>query len=179
MSHLYLSPVLEARTGSTHGYDVVDPTRVSDALGGETQLRSLSKEGLGIVLDIVPNHMAADEELNPFWRDPLWRAKFFDVDWRTGSHRRFFDVESLAGVRVEDPKVFEITHRKVLELVPRRRGLRPAPLTPGRTRQPGTLCGTARRVRRSPCLGEKILAPNGRLPPWPVAGRPGTSSSPR
>src|SRR5215213_7173584 len=120
VSHLYLSPVLQAREGSTPGYDVVDPTRVSEALGGEDELRALSatarEAGLGLVLDVVPNHMAVGEE-SPFWRDPLWRAKFFDLDWRTGSHRRFFDVGELAGVRVEDPEVWELTHRKVVELV--------------------------------------------------------------
>jgi maltooligosyltrehalose synthase len=72
--------------------------------------------GLGIVLDIVPNHMAADEEQNPFWRDPLWRARFFDLDWRTGAHRGFFDIGELAGVRVEDPEVYEATHATVLRL---------------------------------------------------------------
>ena len=46
--------------------------------------RALRRPGLGVVLDVVPNHMAADEQQNPFWRDPLWRAKFFDLDWRTG-----------------------------------------------------------------------------------------------
>ena len=73
VSHLYLSPSLQARRGSTHGYDVVDPTRVSEDLGGEEEFRALSaaarEPGLGIVLDIVPNHMAASDE-NPFWRDP-------------------------------------------------------------------------------------------------------------
>ena len=119
VSHLYLSPSLQARNGSTHGYDVVDPTRVSEDLGGEDELRALSAaaraEGLGTVLDIVPNHMAATDE-NPFWRDPLWRARFFDLDWRTGVHRRFFDVGELAGVRMEDPEVWEVTHAKVVEL---------------------------------------------------------------
>ena len=103
VSHLHLSPVLEAVPGSTHGYDVVDPTRISEDLGGEDEFRALCSAGLGVVLDIVPNHMAATEE-NPFWRDPLWRAKFFDLDWRTGSHRRFFDVGELAGVRMEDER---------------------------------------------------------------------------
>ena len=115
VSHLYLSPSLQARSGSTHGYDVVDPTRVSETLGGEDELRALAAAGLGVVLDIVPNHMAADDE-SPFWRDPLWRARFFDLDWRTGSHRRFFDVGELAGVRMEDPEVWEVTHAKVVEL---------------------------------------------------------------
>ncbi|MDQ3723673.1 MAG: alpha-amylase family glycosyl hydrolase, partial [Actinomycetota bacterium] len=57
VSHLYLSPSLQARSGSTHGYDVVDPTRVSESLGGEEGLRALAGAGLGIILDIVPNHM--------------------------------------------------------------------------------------------------------------------------
>src|SRR5207248_2957281 len=59
VSHLYLSPSLQARRGSTHGYDLVDPTRISDELGGEAEFRALAGAGLGIVLDVVPNHMAA------------------------------------------------------------------------------------------------------------------------
>jgi (1->4)-alpha-D-glucan 1-alpha-D-glucosylmutase len=116
VSHLYLSPVMQARPGSTHGYDVVDPTRVSEELGGEEELRALCHEAPGVVLDIVPNHMAADEA-NPFWRDEELRPKFFDVDPESGWRRRFFTIDDLAGVRVEDPEVFEVTHRKVLELV--------------------------------------------------------------
>jgi (1->4)-alpha-D-glucan 1-alpha-D-glucosylmutase len=104
VSHLYLSPSLQARAGSTHGYDVVDPTRISEELGGEEAFRALCAAGLGVVLDVVPNHMAAGEE-NPFW------PEVFDVG------RRFFDVDELGGVRVEDPEVFELTHGKVLELV--------------------------------------------------------------
>src|SRR6188472_1607834 len=73
VSHLYLSPSFEAREGSTHGYDVVDPTRISEQLGGEDAFRALCgaahSAGLGILLDIVPNHMAVDDA-NPFWRDP-------------------------------------------------------------------------------------------------------------
>ena len=116
ISHLYLSPALQARRGSTHGYDVVDPTRISDELGGEEAFRSLAQAGLGIVLDIVPNHMAASEE-NPWWVDPDARVKFFDLDTRTGFQRRFFDIGELAGVRMEDPAVFEATHALVLALV--------------------------------------------------------------
>src|SRR4051794_24594144 len=117
ISHLYLSPSMQARSGSTHGYDVVDPTAVSEELGGEAELRALCEAGLGVVLDVVPNHMAASEEENPFWRDPLMRAKFFDLDWRTGENRRFFDIGELAGVRMEDAEVFEALHGKVLGLV--------------------------------------------------------------
>jgi (1->4)-alpha-D-glucan 1-alpha-D-glucosylmutase len=116
VSHLYLSPSLQARSGSTHGYDVVDPTRVSDDLGGEDELRALCREAPGVVLDIVPNHMAADDS-NPFWADEQRRARFFDLDPETGGHRRFFTIDDLAGVRVEDPEVFEVTHRKVFELL--------------------------------------------------------------
>ncbi len=68
VSHLYLSPSLQARTGSTHGYDVVDPTRISHELGGEEEFRALCAAGLGVLLDIVPNHMAADEHENALWR---------------------------------------------------------------------------------------------------------------
>jgi (1->4)-alpha-D-glucan 1-alpha-D-glucosylmutase len=121
VSHLYLSPVMKARHDSEHGYDVVDPTRVSTVLGGEPELRALCEaaraEGLGTILDVVPNHMAASEEENRFWRDPELRARFFDWDPGTGWYRRFFDIGELAGVRVEDPAVFAETHARTLELV--------------------------------------------------------------
>jgi (1->4)-alpha-D-glucan 1-alpha-D-glucosylmutase len=93
VSHLYLSPILQAGPGSMHGYDVVDHGRVSDDLGGETALRSLAEvahqHGLGIVVDVVPNHMSipVPASLNrPFW-DVLRRgresayARWFDIDW--------------------------------------------------------------------------------------------------
>ncbi len=102
MSHLYLSPVLQARQGSTHGYDVVDPTRVSDALGGESGLRELAAAGLELLVDIVPNHMAVSDE-NPFWTDPELRPKFFDLD-PEGGHRRFFDIDELAGRAGRGPR---------------------------------------------------------------------------
>src|SRR3954451_2350962 len=121
VSHLYLSPVLKAQAGSTHGYDVVDPTRVSAGLGGEDELRALCEAadaaGLGTILDVVPNHMAASEEENRLWRDPELRARFFDWDPESGWYRRFFDIGELAGVRVEDPEIFQETHEKVLQLV--------------------------------------------------------------
>ena len=90
VDHLYLSPILQARPGSAHGYDVADPTRVSDDLGGEEALRALSEaaagRGMGLIADIVPNHMAADES-NPWWWDVLRlgrdspHAIAFDIDW--------------------------------------------------------------------------------------------------
>src|SRR3954462_6840903 len=79
-SHLYLSPSLQAREGSTHGSDVVDPGRVSEDLGGEDGLRELAavahEHGMGIILDVVPNHMATDDA-NRFWSDPALREQFF------------------------------------------------------------------------------------------------------
>jgi (1->4)-alpha-D-glucan 1-alpha-D-glucosylmutase len=173
ISHLYLSPVMEARAGSTHGYDVVDPTSVSESLGGEEELRRLCEAGLGIVLDVVPNHMAASEEENPFWRDPLMRAKFFDLDWRTGENRRFFDIGELAGVRVEDPEVFEVVSAKVVQLV--REGL----VEGLRIDHPDGLANPAQYFRRLREAGvehvwaEKILEPGEQLRDWPVEGTTG------
>ncbi|MBV9366182.1 MAG: hypothetical protein JOY89_18240, partial [Solirubrobacterales bacterium] len=110
ISHLYLSPSFQARPGSTHGYDVIEPRQVSDELGGSEGLRALSgaarDAGMGLVLDVVPNHMAADDA-NHYWADPSLREKFFDVEPSTGVYRRFFDIGDLAGVRQEDPGVFE------------------------------------------------------------------------
>jgi len=91
ISHLYSSPILMARAGSTHGYDVTDPTRVNPELGGEAGLRglvaTLRGAGLGLIVDIVPNHMAAGGIENPWWADVLRNgrasacANFFDIDW--------------------------------------------------------------------------------------------------
>ena len=194
---VYLSPVLAATPGSTHGYDVVDPTIVSAELGGIDALRSLRAasraHGLGLVVDIVPNHLGVDEPAaNPWWWDALKRGPdsphftFFDFDteqangvdsrialpvlgspddvadlvvvapedsptgeaelhfydhrfpvapgtgdgtaqdvhdrqhyrlvhWREPllGYRRFFTVTGLAGLRQEDPAVFEATHAEV------------------------------------------------------------------
>ena len=120
VSHVYLPPSFQARPGSTHGYDVVDPTSISRELGGSEEFHALVKDaqaaGLGVVLDIVPNHMATDDA-NKWWSDPELRAKFFDVDPETGKYRRFFDIDHLAGVRQEDAEVFEATHELALQLV--------------------------------------------------------------
>src|SRR5258705_109314 len=96
VSHLYCSPVLASRRGSTHGYDVVDPTHVSHELGGDEAFAALADEahayGMGIVLDIVPNHMGIGPD-NPYWDDLLERgaqsthADWFDVDWRAPTRR--------------------------------------------------------------------------------------------
>lgn len=92
VSHLYLSPVLTAASGSTHGYDVTDPTAVSAELGGPEGLSRLSAaaraRGMGLVIDIVPNHVGVERpEQNPWWWDLLTYgrssryASYFDIDW--------------------------------------------------------------------------------------------------
>ena len=201
ISHVYASPIKVARSGSTHGYDVVDPTRIDPALGGEPAFRqlvaALRGRGMGVIVDIVPNHMGVAGGDNRWWNDVLAKgansefADFFDIDWRRpivlpvlgagldaviaagdiaveqgdggleivayGEHRfpvrpedrampgdeaalrallerqhyrlaswrtandelnwrRFFTINELAGLRVENPRVFEATHALVLRL---------------------------------------------------------------
>ena len=112
-----------------HGYDVTDPRHISPELGGEEEFRKLATSGLGVILDIVPNHMLAGDE-SPFWRDERLREMVYDVDLRTGFHRRFFDIGELGGVKQEDWEVFWATHAKVIELArggpDRRRARRPS-----------------------------------------------------
>lgn len=97
ISHVYLSPYLQAVRGSTHGYDVVDHSRVNEELGGEDARRrlciALEAAGMGQMLDIVPNHMAVVAEQNPWWWDVLENgpssryALYFDVDWEASQDR--------------------------------------------------------------------------------------------
>lgn len=92
VSHLYLSPIMTATTGSSHGYDVTDPTTVSPELGGPEGLARLSaaarERGMGLIVDIVPNHVGIDQpRQNPWWWDVLRHgrsspyATYFDIDW--------------------------------------------------------------------------------------------------
>ncbi len=93
IDHIYASPLLRARTGSAHGYDVTDPARINPEIGSHEDFDRfagrLREAGLGLLLDIVPNHMAAHPE-NPWWNDVLARgqastyANFFDIDWSPG-----------------------------------------------------------------------------------------------
>ncbi len=176
ISHLYLSPSTQARPGSPHGYDVTDPARLSDDLGGDQQFRELAQAargaGMGIVLDVVPNHMFAGEE-NRYWSDPRLRERFFDFDPATGRHRRFFDIDDLAGVRQEDPEVFEQTHALVLSLV--RDGLVDGLRIdhPDGLADPAQYLGRLRERGASTVWVEKILESSEHLPDWPVAGTVG------
>jgi (1->4)-alpha-D-glucan 1-alpha-D-glucosylmutase len=105
ISDLYLSPVLVSRKGSGHGYDVTDPTRINPDLGSEEDFAALQSElqnrGMGLLLDTVPNHMAASAE-NPWWMDVLENgaqsafAAFFDIEWHP--HSRSLDGKILLPV---------------------------------------------------------------------------------
>ncbi|MBW3670944.1 MAG: hypothetical protein KY432_04655, partial [Acidobacteria bacterium] len=96
ISTIYTSPILQARAGSTHGYDVVDPTKLNPELGTNDQFDQLveaaRQEGLDLLVDIVPNHMAASTQ-NPWWTDVLRQgqdspfASYFDVDWSSADVR--------------------------------------------------------------------------------------------
>jgi len=245
---MYTSPVLAAMPGSTHGYDVADPRAASPALGGADGFAALAERlreaGLGLVVDIVPNHMGiAVPEANPFWWDVLRLgrespyAAFFDIDWDRGpimvpvladagavgdlaiedgtlayydqrfpiapgtgdgtpqqvherqhyrladwrrgntelNYRRFFDITTLAAVRVEDPEVFAVTHAAVLGWVTDGQvtGLRVD--HPDGLSDPG---GYLRRLRAEApgawLVVEKILGPDEVLPTaWPVDGTTG------
>jgi (1->4)-alpha-D-glucan 1-alpha-D-glucosylmutase len=134
ITDMYSSPVLKARQGSLHGYDVIDPESLNPELGTEKDFNNLSEvlksADMGMLLDIVPNHMAAIPE-NPWWQNFLDEgidseyAGYFDTDWLAfgnaksypGGYRRFFDIGDLVGVRVENPDVFKAIHSLILRLI--------------------------------------------------------------
>ena len=101
ISHVYASPITAATAGSSHGYDVADPTRINPELGGDDAFRSLAAalraRDMGAIVDIVPNHMAASPE-NPWWADVLQHgresryARFFDIDWSRHKGRLLLPV---------------------------------------------------------------------------------------
>lgn len=171
VSHVYLSPILQANPGSRHGYDVTDHSRIREEFGGAKVFREMAEQlaahDLAIVVDIVPNHMTVpvpesgnaqlwsvlrDGTASPYasWFDIEWVGgkvampvlgdstqpvvtgevlRYHDhefphpghyrlVNWREGpGYRRFFDVSSLIGLRVEDPAVFFATHEVILWLL--------------------------------------------------------------
>jgi (1->4)-alpha-D-glucan 1-alpha-D-glucosylmutase len=143
ITDIYSSPILKARKGSLHGYDVTDPESLNPELGTETDFDKLSEIlqsfDMGMVLDIVPNHMAASHE-NPWWQDSIERGNdsvytgYFDTDWLafgdtehySGGYRRFFDIGDLVGIRIENPAVFKAVHSLILRFISERKitGLR-------------------------------------------------------
>lgn len=115
ITHLYLSPILTAVRGSSHGYDVTDPTTVSAELGGIDGLRRLSRavrsRGMGLIVDIVPNHAGVGvPEQNRWWWDVLRYGRmsryagFFDIDWELDAGRILLPMldseDELAGLAV-------------------------------------------------------------------------------
>ena len=193
VSHVYCSPILQAVPGSAHGYDVLDHSKVSDDLGGDAgwcQLVAACREhGLGIVVDIVPNHMAIPDPpaLNRQWADVLEHgqaskfAHWFDIDWDESKrtehlvYRRFFDVGSLIGVRVEEPDVFAATHARILEAVRAGEidGLR-VDHPDGLADPSGYLEHLASATGNIWTVAEKILEPGEDLPRgWKCAGTTG------
>jgi (1->4)-alpha-D-glucan 1-alpha-D-glucosylmutase len=176
ISHVYLPPSFQAREGSTHGYDVVDPSSISNELGGQEAFDALvaavREAGTGIVLDIVPNHIATDDA-NRFWSDRTLRSRFFDIDEVTGRHRRFFDIDHLAALRQEDPEVFEATHALALRLVAE------GVVDGLRIDHPDGLADPAGYLERLRAGGaehvwvEKILDPGEHLRDWAVEGTVG------
>ena len=125
-----------------------------------------------MILDVVPNHMAAVEE-NRYWADPQWRRQYFDLDEVSGRHRRFFDIDELAGVRQEDPEVFATTHRLPLRLVAE------GVVDGLRVDHPDGLADPAGYLERLRAGGaervwvEKILEAEEELRDWPVTGTVG------
>ncbi len=172
VSHLYLSPSLQARPGSAHGYDTVDPTQLSSELGGEEAFRALAGAGLGVILDIVPNHMGAAPE-NRWWADEERRADVFDLDPETGFTRRFFDIDDLVAVRMEREDVFHLVHDKVLALL--REGIIDGLRVdhPDGLAEPAGYLARLRDAGASRVWVEKILHPGEELPDWPVSGTVG------
>jgi malto-oligosyltrehalose synthase/4-alpha-glucanotransferase len=264
VTHLYASPFLKARPGSTHGYDVIDHNAVNPEIGTEqelhTLLQALREHGMGLIPDLVPNHMGVLHADNAWWLDVLEKgraspyARFFDIDWSRGklllpvlgrhygevleagelklerrgdrwsvryfdhrfplnrkstlalkgvktsplalhrvlerqhyrlafwrvasdeiNYRRFFEITDLAGVRVEDPKVFEATHRLMARLA-RRGGVDGVRIDhPDGLADPKEYLERLHRVFARPWIVvEKILADYEALPEdWPVDGTTG------
>lgn len=224
VSHVYLSPILQSTPGSRHGYDVTDHSRIREEFGGATGFREMAQQlaaqDLGIVVDIVPNHMNTVNA--QFWsvlkegpESPY--ARWFDIDWVDGKvalpvlgddtepvvdgdvlryhehafphpghyrlvdwregpgYRRFFDVSTLIGLRVEDPSVLFATHEVIFWLLDEGLvdGLRvdhPDGLADPR----GYLERLRRRAGSAWTVVEKILIGPERLPgDWPCDGTSG------
>jgi (1->4)-alpha-D-glucan 1-alpha-D-glucosylmutase len=101
-SHVYASPFLKARPGSMHGYDVADHGKINPEIGTEADLKklldALRRHGMGLVMDLVPNHMGVLHGDNPWWQDVLEKgraspyAKFFDIDWERGGGKLLLPV---------------------------------------------------------------------------------------
>lgn len=195
VTHAYLSPIWEATPGSTHGYDVTDPTQFRNDFGGASEFAVMcdaaEAHGLRLLLDIVPNHMAATDA-NPWWADVVRNgpasacAPVFDVDWGSGdaivrsprdriNYRRFFEIDDLAAVRQEDPSVFDRSHVLVRDVAARDvvDGLR-IDHVDGLRDPAGYLAALSDAAPDAWLVVEKIVVGDEPLPrEWPVVGTTG------
>lgn len=190
ISDIYLSPITEAQPGSTHGYDVINSNRINPELGGKDEFdrlfNELNKKSLGLVVDIVPNHMAATT-YNIFWQDVVAKhqasefAYYFDINWELSKenklfYRRFFDINELVCLRMEDIAVFQATHQLLFQLIDNNSisGLRVDHID-GLLDPTGYLNRLRQRIGNNKYLVvEKILASREMLPDnWPIDGTTG------
>jgi (1->4)-alpha-D-glucan 1-alpha-D-glucosylmutase len=179
VSHLYLSPILEAVPGSTHGYDVIDPGRIRAAFGGLRGLQVLADAahgaGLGLVSDLVPNHVRLVSPANPWWWDTLRHGpdgrygRHLDIRWKPGAHSQPsvlvpelgepWEIELAAGA-------MRLEHRTPEE-APERDGYRVVyhehawPIRPGSVAEAGLdetdVAGTVEAVASDPALLRDLL----------------------
>ncbi len=179
---VYASPLLAARSGSEHGYDVVDPGRLSDDLGGaagfDAMSEELARQDLGLLLDVVPNHMAASGQ-NPWWWDVLRHgrrsafASFFDIDWAAGGGQvllpvlggPFGEVLEAGGIAlvVEDGEPVVRYHEHRFPVDPRSFG--------GRVEDLPALNGTPGDPRSFDVLEALLNRQHYRLADWRIAAR--------
>ena len=130
ITDIYFSPITQAEKNSTHGYNVVNYNQINQELGGEADFYDtsilLKRNNLGLLLDIVPNHMATSSD-NVWWKDVLENkqnsiyADFFDINWDLSteqlSYRRFFDISELVCMNIQKKQVFDHTHALLKKLV--------------------------------------------------------------
>ncbi len=190
ISWLYLSPIMQANPGSLHGYDVTNLNQINNELGGAGGFfdlcQALSNLEIGLLVDFVPNHMAASEH-NPWWQDVVQQgcssqhAYLFDIfgnlsDVKKLSYRRFFDINELVCLRMEDPKAFSATHQLILQLIRNKQinGLRLDHID-GLKDPYGYLSLLQKEINQpSYIVAEKILARNEKLPTsWKISGTTG------
>ncbi len=186
ISTVYVSPIMQATRGSSHGYDVVNTNQINEQLGGDAGWAIFQEElhrvGLDLLVDFVPNHMAASEE-NAWWHDVTVNHErspfhhFFDIySDHPLRYRHFFDINELVSLRMEDRAVFTATHQRILECIADGtiQGLRIDHID-GLINPAGYLQTLQEKIHTPFYLiVEKILAFHEQLPAdWPIAGTTG------
>ncbi len=192
ISDIYSSPITRAIPGSQHGYDVINPTRLNPEICNLNHLTKFShllhRSHMSLLMDFVPNHMAASNK-NKWWQDVLRKgrsspyAHFFDINWRNKknfTYRRFFDINELVCLRVEDNTVFNEIHSLIWTLIKKKiiDGLRIDHIDGlyNPTVYLNHLNNKTSKLNKAKfyILVEKILAYDERLPPqWPIEGTTG------